>query len=198
LALAYDLLDIRYVSISDKYNQRQMPLYAGRESNRKATSTRLDHGLNIKDVSISAMGGAIEANEMKAAELLMGLNVPVDPRTILEAANKRKASMLRALMTHGSAGVFTVQPTLLSRIAIANGEKEVLPAFLEKAVVRDPSAVVRALEASLEASARHVIKAGFEVHGVYLPEKHTAKTGQWNEDSMLLSRCCLSIEWIST
>lgn len=134
--------------ISDKDNQRESFLYAAGEFNCEVMSALLDHGLDVKHVGISAMGRAIEANEVKAVDLLMSLNVPVDPKFLFEAVNKQHASKARTLITHGTPNVTAAQLKLLFCIVIANGSTEVLPAFLERGVDRDPIAIVRALKAS--------------------------------------------------
>jgi ankyrin repeat protein len=174
LVHAYDLMDIRHVSISDRDNQQQSFLYAAGEGNCKVMSTLLDHGVDIKDVGLSAMGRAIAADQLTAVEWLMGFRVPVDPKFLLEATNMRRTSMLRALVAYDANGITSAHLTLVFRIAISNGDVDLLPTFLNEGVTRDPFAVVRALKAATPIGAMHLINTGFDIHGVHLLEQRTA------------------------
>jgi hypothetical protein len=174
LVHTYDLLDIQNAAISDKDYQRQAFLYASGEGNCGEMSTLLEHGLDIEDVGISAMGRAIAAAKLPSIEMLKTFRIPVDPKFLLGAAHMRDTNVLRALISYDAKCIPATQLQLIFRIAISNGDDELLPIFLEQGITRDPVAVVRALKAAAPSSAIHLINAGFDIHGAYLLEQRTA------------------------
>jgi ankyrin repeat protein len=174
LVHAYDILDIKHVSISDKDNQRQAFVYAAGEGNCKVMSALLDQGVDIKDAGIMAMERAIAADQPDAVELLIRLHVPIASAFLLQAATSRRSGMVRVIITHKAKDFSAAQLTLAFRIVIANGDVDLLPTFLNAGITRDPVAVVRALKAATPISAMHLINAGFDIDSVHLLEKRAA------------------------
>ncbi|KAH7072565.1 hypothetical protein FB567DRAFT_205894 [Paraphoma chrysanthemicola] len=174
LVHTYDLLDRQHASVSDRDYQTQAFLYAAGEGNTKDMTELLAHGLDIKDVGVSAMFRAISANKLDPVEFLKEYRVPVDPKSLLATAMERRTNMVRTLITYDAKAISMAQLELVFRITMANGDVDLLPLFLEQGIARDPVAVVRALKATASISARNLIEAGFDIQGIHLFEKRTA------------------------
>ena len=149
-AHAYDIIEVNEVSIADEKKQAKAFLYAAGKGNSEVMSALLRQGINLKEIGDSAMAAATSSEQGGAVALLLESGVPVNETMLTYAIVKEHTSVVVAMAEKGSQYFTAAALSRTLSTAASYGDSESVAALLNQGVQREPFAVVRAFEVTVQ------------------------------------------------